>query len=116
MFGGALSSTGGAAVVGSVIVRTVRALEKLFSVACARRENEILGGALRIFRTAPCDFVIALEFFPSSPIKRRAWEFRVPLPPPTRYNSHLKRPSKFTLLLSTTQIIGKFTIVWLCAN
>lgn len=116
MFGGGALSSTGAAVVGSLIVRTVRALEKLFSVACARRVNEILYRALRIFRTAPCDFVIALEFFPSSPIKRGAWEFCVPLPPPTRYNSHLKRPSKFTLLLSTTQIIGKFTIVWPCAN
>lgn len=36
--------------------------------------------------------------------------------PPTRNNTHLKRSSKFTLLLSTTQIIGKSTIVWLCAN
>lgn len=87
MFGGGALSSTGAAVVGSLIVRTVRAQEKLFSVACARRVNEILDRALRIFRTAPCDFVIALEFFPSSPIKRGAWEFCVPLPPPTRYNS-----------------------------
>ena len=53
----------GATVLGSIIVRTVRAPEKSFSVPCTRRVNEILDRALRIFRTAPYDFVIALDFF-----------------------------------------------------
>lgn len=100
-------------ILGSLIVR---ALENYFQRLCARRLNETFGRALRIFRTPPYDFVIALEFFPNPSIKRKAWEFKVPLPFPTRYNSHLRRYSKFTLLLSPTQIIGKFTIVWLCSN
>lgn len=75
------------------------------------------GRALWIFTTPPCDFVIALEFFPNLPIKREAWEFRfLFLETPTRVEPHWIAPCKFTALLSTAQIMGKFTIVRLYAN
>ena len=97
----------GATVLGSIIVRTVRAPKNLFSVPCARRVNEILDLALRIVRTVPYDFVIALEFFfRFRQSREERGNFVFLFHSPTRTDTHLKRSSKFTLYLSTTKIIA----------